>query len=315
MNKGISVIIPTYNRQDLVPIAIQSVLNQEYDGEIEIIISDDGSTDKTVEIAKSFGDKILIVEKPKNYNHRGAACARNRGIKSATKHYICFLDSDDFFLPLHLRKIVLAIERNPEAGFAFCRVLDYKRVGNDEFFRPWTMLHVLENDILNLVVARSQIVHTNSLIIKREVFKKVGMFNEKYKNVEDSDMWMRISEEYAGEFANHYGAIYQTNSEQNDQLHKTPSEKWMGSYIEVFENALLRYEKLKMNNSYRYYKIRTRLIHAKYRKNRITRNFYRLFLIIKFPFQFVYDLKVSEIEKKDKIRMQKWRDLSSFIDD
>ena len=66
MENGISIIIPTYNRQKFVKEAIQSVLDQNYEGKLEIIISDDGSTDETLAIVESFGNKIKLLRKPES---------------------------------------------------------------------------------------------------------------------------------------------------------------------------------------------------------------------------------------------------------
>ena len=150
MKKGISIIIPTYNREDFTKETIQSVLDQDYEGKMEIIISDDGSTDNTLNIARAFGDKVKIIEKPKDCLSQGASATRNRGIMASTQPYICFLDSDDYFLPKHLKKIVIALEKKPETGFAFCRILDVKEENKLRLFRPWTLLHVFKNDIKNI---------------------------------------------------------------------------------------------------------------------------------------------------------------------
>ncbi|OHX65557.1 glycosyltransferase family 2 protein [Flammeovirga pacifica] len=93
-----SVIIPTYNRQYFIGKAIQSVLNQTYSN-FEIIIVDDGSTDNTKDIVKTFSDNRIRYFWTKN-QERGAA--RNFGIRKSKGNYVCFLDSDDIYLNDHL---------------------------------------------------------------------------------------------------------------------------------------------------------------------------------------------------------------------
>ena len=174
MKPGISVIIPTYNREQFVVQAIQSVLSQEYEGNIEIIISDDGSNDNTLKNAENFGEKIKIFKKPENCKTQGVATTRNRGIKVSTQPFICFLDSDDFYLPGHFKNIIPLFENIPRLGFAFCRVLEVKKENDKELFREWTHRRIFKDDIKNPVVSRSRIVHTNSFMFRKEVFEKVG---------------------------------------------------------------------------------------------------------------------------------------------
>lgn len=85
---GISIIIPTYNREQFIREAIKSVIDQDYDGIIEIIISDDGSSDTTIKIAETFGAKVKVIRKPENCQSQGASGARNRGINASTQPYI-----------------------------------------------------------------------------------------------------------------------------------------------------------------------------------------------------------------------------------
>ena len=81
MNNGISVIIPVYNRELFIKEAIQSFLSQDYEGIIEVLISDDGSTDRSLIIAESFGEKVKILRKPKNCLTQGVSSTRNRGLR------------------------------------------------------------------------------------------------------------------------------------------------------------------------------------------------------------------------------------------
>jgi len=113
----VSVIIPTYNRANLVGRAIRSTLNQTYP-HFEIIVVDDGSTDNTEGIVKSFGDHRIKYYKFEE--NRGVHEARNTGIEVASGSYIVFLDSDDELLPHALGKIVETFVKLPEeVGIVF----------------------------------------------------------------------------------------------------------------------------------------------------------------------------------------------------
>ena len=106
----VSVIIPTYNRAHLVGRAIRSVLNQTYQ-DFEIIVVDDGSTDNTEEVVKSFNDpRIRYIRHEKN---RGGSAACNTGIRAARGEYIAFQDSDDEWLPEKLEKQMQVFENTP----------------------------------------------------------------------------------------------------------------------------------------------------------------------------------------------------------
>ena len=93
-----SVIIPLYNKQDYITRTINSVLNQTYQN-FEIIVVDDGSTDKSLSVVKTIKDKRIKVFSQKNL---GVSNARNKGIKQSKGNYIAFLDADDEFLPRYL---------------------------------------------------------------------------------------------------------------------------------------------------------------------------------------------------------------------
>ena len=105
----VSVIIPTYNRAKLLKRAIESVLNQTFQ-DFELIVVDDGSTDDTKEIVKSFNNQKIIYIYQENFG--GAALPKNVGIKMAQGKYIAILDSDDEWLPEKLQKQVTLFERS-----------------------------------------------------------------------------------------------------------------------------------------------------------------------------------------------------------
>jgi len=94
MSPLVSIIIPCYNAERWVKQSIQSALDQTY-SPVEIIVIDDGSTDQSLEVVKSFGDKITWETGP----NRGANHARNRGLDLAKGNYLQFLDADDYLLP------------------------------------------------------------------------------------------------------------------------------------------------------------------------------------------------------------------------
>ncbi|NDP27999.1 MAG: glycosyltransferase [Flavobacterium sp.] len=269
MAEGISVIVPVYNSEKFISECILSILSQDYNRNIEIVISDDGSTDKSLEVAESYGDKIIIVKKPNDCKTKGASGARNRGIEKAALDYICFLDSDDYYLPSHLRIMAETLDNNKELGYAFCRSMkEYTDSNGCKVITNWTRARMSELDRDYHVLYRSNCINTNVIIVKREVFEKIGVFNTCLSNGEDSEMWIRISEHYKHKFVNNNGAVYRighgiSQLTANSILQKKKcseiinAEAFARNYINpncekmrmfLIIRALI-YEKLKLRNS------------------------------------------------------------------
>jgi len=187
----VSVVIPTYNRAHLVGRAIKSVLNQTYQ-KFEIIIVDDGSTDKTEEIIKTFKDeRVRYIRNEKN---KGASAARNIGIKVARGEYIAFQDSDDEWLPEKLEKQMKVFEITPEkVGVVYTGFWRVKN--NKKIYTPSNKITKKEGYIHKEII-RNNFVTTQAVIIKKKCFKKVGMFDERLPRLQDWELWIRISKFY-----------------------------------------------------------------------------------------------------------------------
>lgn len=319
--KGISIIIPTYNRQKFIEEAIQSIFDQEYDGNLEVIISDDGSSDRTLEIAKSFGNRVTILKKEKDCLSQGVSSTRNRGLKVATQPYISFLDSDDFYLPDHLNRIASVLEHNVNLDFAFCRMLEVKEENDQKLFKHWTHHLITKNDILHLAASRGRVVHTNILLFRRCVFDKVGYFNENLSNGEDSDLWMRISEHFRGVFVDHYGAAYRSEHGA-EQLSNNSEEMFRNCFLMVYKNAIKRYYQLGLKSSYRIFSLKYRLSNEKYSNRYSNGEFsnFRLiyylnyiYLIFRYPLAFLQRIPSLYSRFCKKKKTNEWYELSHFL--
>ena len=124
----VSIILPTYNRAHIIEKAIQSVLNQTYQ-DFEIIIIDDGSKDDTKKIIRGFQEKDNRIKYIRFEENKGAAAARNAGIKMSKGEYITFQDSDDEWLPEKLEKQMKIIETSSENIVVYC---GFWRIDGDE---------------------------------------------------------------------------------------------------------------------------------------------------------------------------------------
>ncbi|MDD2921516.1 MAG: glycosyltransferase family 2 protein [Anaerolineales bacterium] len=188
----VSVIIPTYNRADLILQTIGSVLAQTFT-DYEIIVIDDGSTDNTAEILRELieAGKIQYVWQ----ENKGESAARNHGLRLARGKYIAFLDSDDLWLPQKLEAQVTYLEAHPEAGLAqsaFAKFDDAtgEDLGtrNSAWFSGWIYPEILMH--------WSDLMAVDAVLIPAKVIEHVGGFDETLRKGEDPDLWRRISRHY-----------------------------------------------------------------------------------------------------------------------
>lgn len=188
----LTVVIPTRNRAHLLPRAIRSVLGQGED--VELVVVDDASTDQTAEYLKSVDDRRLRhfrCERPK-----GAAGARNVGIRAARTELISFLDDDDELLETFKDKILTTMDNHPAAGFCWCGTERVEDDGNG-----WNFLHrgVWQPDVSSteeahlLFLAHRRVGTGCGLTVRREVFELSGYFDERLRCAEDTDLLIRLA--------------------------------------------------------------------------------------------------------------------------
>ena len=186
-NPLVSVIIPAYNAADTIGESIESVLIQNYP-KLELIIVDDGSDDETAEVVRGYDDERIKYFRKEN---GGASSARNLAIEKSTGQYIVPLDSDDKmtldFIAQHLK----AFEENPQADLVYCddRLIDSKGNPIRVITRPeYSDRKLLIRDLFRCGFP----VVPFRTCIKRDVFDKIGFFNEYLKVAEDYDMMRRF---------------------------------------------------------------------------------------------------------------------------
>ncbi len=183
----ITVIIPTYNRAALVAEAIASVLAQS-ERDFELLIIDDGSTDDTPQVCATFGAKLEYLRQER----RGVSSARNLGIKHAQGRFITFLDSDDLWQKHKLRRQIAWLEAHPEIMLCYTNEIWNRRgvrVNQKKIHQKaggW---------IYPLCLPRC-IISPSSVLMRRELFEHVGMFDESLPICEDYDLWLRIAAQY-----------------------------------------------------------------------------------------------------------------------
>ena len=183
-----SVIIPTHNRKSFLKIALESVLAQSFK-DFELIIVDDGSTDKTKELVKSYKDRRIKYIYQEN---KGPSSARNTGIKASRGKFICFLDSDDRLRPEKLALTKEYIRKNPNCKIFHTEELWYRNAK----YLPQKKEHkkpegqVFKNSLKICSISPS------TACVNREVFKKTGLFDEDFPVCEDYEFWLRACLNY-----------------------------------------------------------------------------------------------------------------------
>lgn len=209
----VSVVIPSYNRADLLPIAVRSVVDPSLDG-VEIIVVDDGSTDDTANVVARLGEAVRYMRT----EHGGAAHARNVGMKAARGAYIAFLDSDDLYLPGKLALQVAFLEAHPDLGMVSTEVssFDGERVIEQLHLRSyhgaWSWKRWAYEDVYPVkgsfdwagqsipyytgdifrFVLRGSLVMSNTILFRREILDRVGPQNESYRYAQDYEFVVRI---------------------------------------------------------------------------------------------------------------------------
>jgi len=187
----VSVIIPAYNRADVIGRAIKSMLNQIYQN-FEIIIVDDGSTDEVEKVVESFqDDRIKYIKLGKN---QGAANARNIGVQAARSEYIAFLDSDDEWLP-HKLEVQMKIFDGLDPQYGVVYSGGWIIQGNAKRYIPYRSQKPRSGDIRR-VILRTGLVCTSSAIVRKKCFEKVGLFDTRMQCIEDWELWILIAKDY-----------------------------------------------------------------------------------------------------------------------
>ena len=179
----ISVIIPAYNNENYLILAVESVLTQTYQ-DFEIIIIDDRSTDNTLRVAIELASKdsrLKVISNPKNL---GVVGSRNKGFAAATGEYIAFLDSDDIWLPDKLEKQIELMERN---SFDLCYTA-YSFIDADggEFGKTY---NVPESTSFSKML-RENVIGCSTVVVRKNLTNDVKM-REEYAH-EDYVMWLEL---------------------------------------------------------------------------------------------------------------------------
>ena len=187
MVSEVSVVIPTFNRAAMVVEAVESVLAQE-GVDFELIVVDDGSTDDSQARLARFSSAVHYYRQPRS----GVSASRNRGVAVSCAPLIAFLDSDDLWLPRKLQLQKTFMDEHLEA--MICQTEEIW-VRNGRSLNPKIRHRKPSGDIFRRSLELC-LVSPSAVMIRRELFDRVGYFDETLPMAEDYDLWLRVAAEY-----------------------------------------------------------------------------------------------------------------------
>ena len=192
MNPFFSVVISVFNKENYIKSTTESVLHQDFE-DFELIIVNDGSTDKSLDIIKTFDDKRIRVIDTEN---KGASTSRNTGIEAAKGTYIALLDGDDLWEKDYLNLMHQAINTHQDISVfasAIAQKYENKVVPVPYSFKQDTLFHIHNYFKSSL---KYTILTGSSIVFKKEIIETTGAFDTSIVSGQDTDMWIRIGLNY-----------------------------------------------------------------------------------------------------------------------
>jgi GT2 family glycosyltransferase len=183
------IVLPVFNHETYLEHAIGSLYAQDY-SDFQIAAVDDGSQDGSLDMLNRHGRRLLVIESA----HRGPAAARNAAIQATDSELVAFMDADDLCRPQRLR---LEIERlESEKRDLVASALDFIDAHGRPLPGLWRCPAGASNDYWGALLERNWI-GTPSVLVRRDVFYRTGLFDETFTHAEDYDLWLRIGQEHS----------------------------------------------------------------------------------------------------------------------
>jgi glycosyltransferase involved in cell wall biosynthesis len=184
-------VIPAYNAEKYLEETLASVRAQTF-SDYEILVVDDGSTDRTVQIASDYDDVQLLLQP-----NRGSSAARNTGIRVARGTYVAFLDADDIWFPSKLEKQVAYLQAHPRIEWSYTDALVFDMPTGRTICRIGQRIRLHDGEILRPLLLRS-FIPSATPVVKKTALVEAGLFDESRERrfAEDWSMWLRIAERH-----------------------------------------------------------------------------------------------------------------------
>lgn len=255
----VSIIIPAYNRADMLPDAINSVLEQSL-SDIEIIVVDDGSTDDTQKVMSALYEKVQYILT----ENKGPAHARNVGMKAATGKYIAFLDSDDIYLPDKLEMQIKVMMSHPDIGMLFTessaansdgifeelhlrtfnKVYDRKGWLYEDIYSERETVNFKNRSIdyysgdLFGYVLQDPMIFTTTVMFPSKILEKVGYQNEEIGMAHDYEFTSRVCKYFKIGFLDIPTYVYFYHDDQVSKVHGPVNKKKILVDIQIQQGIL-----------------------------------------------------------------------------
>ncbi len=246
----VSVAVSTFNRAHLIERAIRSALAQTF-GDIELLVVDDGSTDRTPEVLARIGDPRLRIAR--HDRNQGVGRTRNTAIRLARGEWMAFLDDDNEWAPRYLERQLAVARTRPGAGVVCCRAWRRDARTGRESIMP---ADVFEGNVFDRLVAWWNPV-VSCTLIRRSLLVEVGGLDERLRTIEDRDLWLRLAQHT--EFAASADILAVRHVGHGDQLSrnlalKLPDvalmeAKWRSTLVQTSGRAAYRRWRLELAES------------------------------------------------------------------
>ncbi|TVT38258.1 glycosyltransferase [Hymenobacter setariae] len=218
---SVSVVIPSWNQGRFIGRTLDSILKQDYPGSIEIIVSDGGSTDETVDVLKSYGDRLIWW----SAKDKGFVDAVTKGVARATGEILAVQSSDDYYLPGAFRAMAKAFLQYPEASF----------ISGGEYSIDLQGNVIGSSNPVGEITPRTILFQTvppqHATFVKRHYFEETGGMRREVDMCADIDQWYRVAHLAPGHYIPDMLAVYQLHPDQRT----VTSDKWYPNLVKMVE--------------------------------------------------------------------------------
>lgn len=230
----VTVIIPCYNREQFIRQTVDSALSQTYPN-LEVVVVDDGSMDRTRKILDEYSDRIRILEHPGRVN-KGQSASINLATRSTDSEYVAILDSDDVWAPTKIEKQAEILEKFKEVGLVYVNGFAIDHTGK----RLYKLIgsHRKNPGDAERVLLEYYIGPPSSWLVRKSILESAGEFDEAMRSAQDHDMAIRLAE--TTKFAYLEEPLYYYRRHADTQSRKHSKRRWETGFV-ILKKARGRY--------------------------------------------------------------------------